>query len=114
MADEQTAPSKDETLKPCPFCGQSPAVDDAETFDRYMIECVADRCVNPMTSYTTRAAAIAAWNRRASSEPTTEPQTFEEWHRQRQRETGDTCTGHYTCMERTWNAGFEAGRRSRP
>jgi Lar family restriction alleviation protein len=60
-------------LKPCPFCGYTPAVVEvkrARFDDGYSVECdhSACQCLGPMRD--TPAEAIAAWNRRAAQSPT--------------------------------------------
>lgn len=113
--DEQTAPSKDERLEPCPFCGGAAGACNIE--EGNVVECCRMDCYGVGRAFDTREEAIAAWNRR-SSEPTTEPQTFEEWER------GQLSDEEYRAwkqvneqlapswMKRCRDA-FEAGRRSR-
>lgn len=45
-----------------------------------------------------------------SPEDTEMDQGFEEWFRQRQDETNGHCSGHATCMQRTFAAGVTRGR----
>lgn len=52
-------------VKPCPFCGQPPEVEEFETRPGHMIQCMTDGCVGPHCSYITWASALAVWNRRA-------------------------------------------------
>lgn len=57
----------DEPLKPCPFCGAEAEVVEApaifEHTARFGVCCTACECSTPWTD--SRAAAVAAWNRRA-------------------------------------------------
>jgi hypothetical protein len=55
------------TLKPCP-CGTEAVIRKLSTGD-WSVSCVDPCCDWSVTEYTTRDAAIASWNRRASPAP---------------------------------------------
>ena len=54
-------------LLPCPFCGgEAYLSDDASHSRAYFIGCKVDDCFGEIHWEQTKAAAIAAWNRRAT------------------------------------------------
>ncbi len=50
-------------LKPCPFCGGEAGLIDME--ESHIPVCNEIECLCELGSFSTRDAAIAAWNRRA-------------------------------------------------
>ena len=65
MSGKVFQPVRDKRLKPCPFCGEQPVI---ENHGQYSVVCDSEKCtVAPMTAdgYRTKLAAIKAWNTRA-------------------------------------------------
>ena len=69
MTDPITTPAQMReaaALLPCPFCGgEAYLSDDASHSRAYFIGCNVDDCFGEIHWEQTKAAAIAAWNRRA-------------------------------------------------
>ena len=59
----------DKTPLPCPFCGKEPEIVKIENYGRddWYITC-KPLCIEQKHLYSSKAAAIKAWNRRASDE----------------------------------------------
>lgn len=61
------------TLKPCPYCGETPIIITTETVDRGILKAISCNnwaCdIQPQTYLlSTLEEAVAAWNRRAGEE----------------------------------------------
>lgn len=56
--------AKEDELKPCPFCGKVPSVNQSAISELWHVMC--DHCGASSTGKTTCAEAIEAWNRRES------------------------------------------------
>jgi Lar family restriction alleviation protein len=57
-------------IKPCPFCGNPPNVESTPGHGT-LIECLGTNgmdCITVIASFTTKTAAIRAWNRRAEQD----------------------------------------------
>lgn len=59
---------REEKLKPCPFCGQTPDVFDV--YGDCSVKCMNDNCsVRPKSSgYMSKSEAIKEWNKRVGDE----------------------------------------------
>ena len=55
---------EEDKLKPCPFCGKVPSVNQSAISELWHVMC--DHCGASSTGKTTCAEAIEAWNRRES------------------------------------------------
>ena len=65
-------------LRPCPFCGQTPAMRQVYSdafakgeLQNYYVACLNEKCaLQPVTlmNFLTRRQAAAAWNRRAGED----------------------------------------------
>lgn len=59
---------KNDSLKPCPFCGEYPIIRKLGYDEEWVIECTNPKCaIRPETlsSFDEPEKAIAAWNERA-------------------------------------------------
>jgi Lar family restriction alleviation protein len=52
-------------LKPCPFCGQPPTIEDTD--EATHIFCETDDCLGPSITMHAHVHAVAMWNRRATA-----------------------------------------------
>lgn len=63
--------SDEPTLLPCPFCGGEAAIEEIDGFSgvRKSAGCNTEGCFGfqSMTTFETRAEAVKAWNRRATT-----------------------------------------------
>jgi hypothetical protein len=59
-------PTKKDMVRPCPFCGQKPSVEQVPD-KHWSIGCIRWSCAEPYFVRSTRRLAIKAWNRRANA-----------------------------------------------
>lgn len=65
FGDEEIDPKTVARVRPCPFCGNKPAVmTSGERGRGLMIHCISENCPNPSTSYYNHEVALAVWNQR--------------------------------------------------
>lgn len=62
---------KNNTMKPCPFCGRKASMNNAGLYE-FWVECNNERCSSTGPVRRTEAGAINAWNHRAGEEKNAE------------------------------------------